>query len=401
VVRPERQTKADLAAGALIIVIVLVGAVVLWLQSDARATVSDTAPPAVANARPPTAVPATLNEVWRAHSPATPAPVVAGPAAVTGDGNAVLGRDPATGQVRWRYERDIPLCTVGAEWHRAIAVYRKSSNCSEVTSLQGSTGERGPQRNSDAEFDTRLLSDGTYVTATGRNLVETWRSDLVRTQQYGIPPAIRNSNNNLPRPQCKYSSAAVGNDRLGLIEKCPDESGDRVTMIKARPQDDEKPEEVLSTGVGSSEASVVTVTDERVAVVLRDRSELVVYNTSGSVVGQFPVRLADPGFTGNMRVEATSGQRTIYWHTGVDTVALDSATLSPLWTAPDTLGPGAVFGGHLLLPVQGGLAVHNPANGARERVIPVDRQGFRGSVALKPVGDVVLEQRGDTLVALR
>ncbi|MER6991744.1 hypothetical protein ABT337_15895 [Saccharopolyspora hirsuta] len=401
VVRPERLTRTDLVVVALIAVAVVVTGTVLWFNSDARATVSEVA--AQPLPEPPAAegVPATLTEAWRAPSPATPVPVVAGPAAVTGAGNEVLGRDPLTGEVAWRYARDIPLCTVGGEWDRAIAVFRKSLNCSETTSLRGPTGVRGPQRNGDAELGTQLLSDGTYVTATGQRTFESWRSDLVRTQQFGIPPAIKNPDNNMKRPDCTYSSIAVGDERTAVVENCPRELG-RITVVKTKPEDDEKPEEVLSVGLGSASAGVVAVTDKHVAVVERDHSAVVVLDSSGREVAHYPVRVGTPDFRANVQVEATTTTADrIYWHTGADTVALDPATLTPLWTAPDTLGPGVGFGGKLLVPVPEGLAVLDPATGARERVIPVDRAGHTGPVQLNAVGPVVLEQRGDTLVALR
>lgn len=414
-VRPERRTGADLVAVVVIVLSVLAGSGVIWFFSDARATVSQPASGPAPELREPATVPARLAEAWRAPSAATPEPVVAGPTAVTAQGSEVVGRNPVTGEVRWRYARDIPLCTVGAEWGRAIAVYRKSTNCSEVTSLTGASGERGPQRNSDVGFGTRLLSDGTYVTATGRQLFVTWRSDLVRTQQYGIPTAIKVPDNNLRRPNCEYASVAVGDGRVGVIEECPQAAHDRITVIKAEPEDSEQPEEVFTTLLGGSRASVVAVNDQRVAVLLRERSELVVFDYETGRVGTFPVdvaaRVASPG---GVRIEPTTlaegvvrerGGRTVegavYWHTGRGTVALDPVGLTPLWNVPGTLGTGTVLAGKLLLPVPGGVAVHDPVTGKRLRVIPVDRGDDHGSVRLNSVGRVVLEQRGDTLVALR
>ncbi|WP_237710505.1 hypothetical protein [Saccharopolyspora spinosa] len=399
-VRPERRTRTDLAVVALIAVAALVGGAVLWFNSDARATVSETAAQPIPEPPAATGVPPTLTEAWRATSPATPIPVVAGPAVVTGSGNEVLGHDPLTGQVAWRYARDLPLCTVGTEWDRAIAVFRKSENCSEVTSLRGPTGVRGPQRNSDAEFGTQLLADGTYVTATGQRSFESWRSDLVRTQQFGMPPAVKNPGNNLTRPECTYSSIGVGDERIGAVESCPGEQG-RITVLKTHPEDDEKPEEVFSVILGSTSAGIVAVNDKHVAVVLRDRSQVVVYNNNGSLVTTFPVRAGTPDLRANVQVESTAKGRRIYWHTGVDTIALDPGTLTPLWTAPDTLGPGVGFGGKLLVPVPGGLAVVDAVTGNPERVIPVDRGGYTGPIQLTTVGPMLLEQRGDTLVALR
>lgn len=400
-VRPERRTRGDLVAVALIVVAVLLGGVLVWITSDARATRSEVAerpPPAPTS---PAGVPPTLSEAWRAPSPSTPRPVVAGPSAVTGSGDEVVGRDPATGERRWSYARDLPLCTVGAEWGRAVAVHRKSHNCSEVTSLEGSTGKRGPQRNSDVDLGTQLLSDGRYVTASGRQVIESWRSDLVRTQQFGVPAAPKNPDNNLKRPECRHSSVAVGHGRVGLVESCPRESGERLTVIKAHPSSDEKPEEVFSVGVGSPESGAVAVNEQRAAAVSRETGQLQVYDDTGKNLGEFPVRTGAPAFRGSTANEATARGPQKYWFTGVDTVALDPDGLYPRWTVPDTLGPGAIFGGRLVVPVREGLAVHDPNTGARERVIPIDRQGYVGPVHLSSVGDVLLEQRGNTLVALR
>ena len=399
--RPERRTRGDLIAVALIVVAVLVGGVLVWLNSDARATRSEVAerpPPPPAS---PGAVPQTLSEAWREPSANTPRPVVAGPSVVTGSGSRVAGRDPATGAVRWSYDRDLPLCTVGAEWGRAVAVHRKAHNCSEVTTLEGATGKRGPQRNSDADLGAQLISDGHYVTASGRGIIESWRSDLVRTQQFGVPAAPKNAGNNLKRPQCQHSSMAVGHGRVGLIENCPRESGDRLTVIKTQPRSDEKPDEVFSVGVGSPEAGVAAVTEQRAAVVTRDNGQLRVYDDSGKDLGSFPVRTGPPAFRGSTANEATEQGPRTYWYTGADTVALDPEGLYPRWTVPDTLGPGTVFGGRLVVPVREGLAVHDPNTGARERVIPIDRQDYEGPIHLGSVGDTLLEQRGNTLVALR
>lgn len=476
-VRPERRTRSDLVGVALILVAAVAAGTLVWLRSDARATESDPAPRPATTELAPAQAPDALHEVWRARSPATPQPVVAGPSAVTAEGGEVLGHDPATGRELWRYSRDLPLCTVGAEWSRALAVYRKSQNCSEVSSLQGSTGVRGPARNSDAEFGTRLLSDGTYVTATGSRVINTWRSDLVRTQQYGIMPALKNPDNNLHRKGCDYGSTAVGNGRIAVIESCPNEANKRLTVLKAHPEDNEKPEEVFSTIVGGSDATAVAVTSSRSAVFLRDQNRLVVYNNStGSVQEQFPMSAAgtrsppdgvaataddrlwtislrpdvpqrertarslaaalsrfDPGITEQSvlaglatatpqrpyrlislddqqykqvedRVRGIGGAEVsglMYWHTGNTAVSLDVATLAPMWTLPDALGPGALFGGKLLVPVRDGIAVLDRNRGTRERVIPVDRQGWQGPVSLDSAGSTLLEQRGPALVALR
>src|SRR5207248_342680 len=54
----------------------------------------------------------------------------------------------------------------------------------------------------------------------------------------------------------------------------------------------------------------------------------------------------------------------------------------------------------LVLPVPGALAVLDTTNGEQIGALPVDRGGYRGPVDTAGSGEVVLEQRGDTVVAL-
>ncbi|SFT74580.1 hypothetical protein SAMN04487904_10773 [Actinopolyspora lacussalsi subsp. righensis] len=401
-VRPERRTKSDIAVTLLLTVAVLSGAGTLWWFSSARATELHTADRPIEPVPSARTVPEDLNPVWRAPSSATPHPVVAGPAVVTGNDGAVVGRDPATGEIRWRYSRERELCTVGSEWGNAIAVYRTAHHCSAVTTLHGSDGERGPQRNSDVGFGTRLLSDGSYVTATGQRLFETWRSDMVRTQQYGTPTDIKNPDNNLSRPNCDYSATAVGDRRVAVIAECAGSARDRLTVLRANPEDGEQPEEVMTTLLGGERAGVVAVNRERVAVVLRDSATLVIYDMSGKRRASYDVRLgATPDRGSAVRVEATSGSAGTYWYTGRDTIALDESTLRPRWTVRETLGTPAAMAEDLLVPVEGGLAVHDSAAGEKLGEIPIDRKSTTAPVRVATVGNVVLEQRGDTVFAYR
>jgi hypothetical protein len=62
------------------------------------------------------------------------------------------------------------------------------------------------------------------------------------------------------------------------------------------------------------------------------------------------------------------------------------------------VGPATMMAGRLLVPVAEGLAVHNPADGVRERVIQLAHPAGTGPVVPAVSGPVVIEQRGDTLV---
>src|SRR5205807_2207446 len=136
-----------------------------------------------------------------------------GTAVVTASGGELDGRDPLTGQVRWRYSRDLPLCTATTAWSRALALYRKDgvngeTGCSEVIGLDAETGRREAQRTGSAPLGTGLVFDGSYVTAYGPTLLNTWRDDLVETVEYGKVPALVNPDKQ-PRVGCTYGSVTA------------------------------------------------------------------------------------------------------------------------------------------------------------------------------------------------
>ncbi|PPK66790.1 hypothetical protein CLV40_109175 [Actinokineospora auranticolor] len=407
--------------------LLIVWAVVTWRTSDLRATTSETAPGAPLTPAAPVEFPLSLGEVWRAESPATPVPAVTGPTVVTAGGNEVQGRDPRTGDVRWRYARDLTLCTVAPidtvppqrlEVPRnVIALYgtdggllpagdsRVGGGCSEATSLDGGTGARAAARHLDSEFGTRLFGDGDHVTSTGARFVINMRSDLVTASYYGTRPTIVWSRPNL-RKGCAYGSMGLWGGRAGVIERCPGEAGDRLTVYRVQTapgKDPDEVEEVFSLLTGPS-ARLVAMTDSHIAIALPDPARVVVFDQAGQQVGEYPVQVPD----GELRADPPGrvvsgflGGSAFYWHTGTVTVALSRDDLRPLWRVEGALGAGVEFAGRLLVPRAGELAVVDPVSGAVGGRFPVDRGDHTGPVAMSTIGPIVLEQRGSTLVALR
>jgi hypothetical protein len=383
--------------------------VVLWATSDAAGTSSRPADEPIVAPPAATGVPEGVAEVWRAPSGATALPVVAGPAVVTGDGGRVVGRDAATGEERWSYERDRPLCTVAAGFPRAddgrgrvLALYAEGSDwCSELTALRPDTGARAAAGNPDVRPGTRLVASESSVLATGERYLEVMRSDLVKTLEYGdVPVPVQVGEQ--PRPDCTHASHALGSGRLGIVERCPGEGSDRLTLAAADgDKGAEEPQVDFSVLLPGTGAVVVAVSAERVAVALPGPSRLLVYDHSGRQVGEHPLDapesdLADP--PGGVVATTTRDHRVTWW-TGSHTVALDGGELSPLWNAPDTLGPAVGYADAVLVPVAGGLRVLDPATGAELRTIAVERPP--GPVRLEALGEMLLEQRGGELVALR
>lgn len=403
--RPERRTRADLIAAALLTVAVLVAGTTLWWTSDIRGTTLRTADgpggTGIGSAPGPATIPPSLAEAWRAPSPATGRPVLRGTVAVTGSGGEVAGRDLAGGEVRWSYRRDLPLCTVASGFDRVLAVHRRDGYCSEVTLLQPGDGSRAAQRTGPIEAPTELLAGPSTVAAVGDRYLEVWRSDLVRTLVYGALPApVRPGAQ--PRPDCTHGSGALTDGRLAIIERCPGESADRLTLQQADPDEPDEPEVVASVLLPGQGATVVALTPARVAVALPDPARLVVLDASAKPLAEYPLDVPPADLERvSGAAELTSGPGGLFWFSGSATVSLDPTELRPRWTLPGTLGPGALLAGRLLVPVPGALAVLEIATGRATGTLPVDRGGFAGPVAVAATGDVVLEQRGDELVALR
>jgi hypothetical protein len=401
---PERRTRRDLTAAAVLVLAVLAVSTALWWTSDARRTTLITAsgPSPDAGTAATGQLPSALVEAWRAPSPATPVPVVRGGTVVTGAGGMLSGRDLRSSAVRWSYRRDRPLCTVATAFGQVVAVYQRGETCSEVTVLDWSSGRRGPQRTGPVEAPTRLVAAGNQVAASGLHYLEVWRSDLVRTLTYGLlatpaQPATQ------PRPDCLHGSLALHGGRLAVVEQCPGERV-RLTVQSSDPKEPDQPEVIFSTLLPGQQARVVALTGDRVGIALPDPARLVVLDGQGKTVAEYPLAVPDAALRSNPPgglVDLTETATGLYWFTGSVTVALDTDELRPRWTFPGSLGAGTEVAGRLLVPVPGALAVLEPRTGEQIGALPVDRGGYRGPVETASSGDVVLEQRGDTLIALR
>lgn len=400
---PERRRRGDLVAAAVLVAALAGAAVAVGLSSDVAGTAYRPADAPITAPPVATGVPTGFAVAWSTPSAGTPTPVVAGPAVVTADDDTVVGRDARTGVERWSYRRDVPLCTVGTAFPgiaegRVLALYANDSGpvgpgdgpyCSELTMLRADTGERVGARNPDTRPGTRLTADDTYALAAGEDHLEVLRSDLVRTLEYGAVPAQEQVGRQ-PRPDCGHRSAVVGGGLVGVVERCPGESGDRLTVLAADGEDgSEQPEEKYSVLLPGSGAAVVALTDERAAVTLGGR--LLVFDVAGAQV----VR---PALDGPVCDDPDAAPRFV--RVGSSVLALDPCTLAPRWTLPDTLGDPVGYGVDLLVPVPGGLRVVDAGDGTAGRVLPVDRPDPAAPVALAVQGEVLLEQRGADLVAL-
>ena len=405
-VRPERRTKGDILAAAAIAVVVAATASLIWWTSDARATVSRPAGVPAPTPTPAREVPAALKQLWTAASPATTAPVVVSGTVATGDGRRVDGRDPGTGQVRWSYARDSDLCGVSWIYHLAVAVYKDDRGCGQVSTLDGTTGRRGPARSGYADPRVRLSSDGTTVLSAGVTRLELWRSDMVRMLAYGetdarVKPSARGLHSG-----CRLVSAAASSSAVSVLESCANQADLRLVLLRPGKEDDEPQQHVVAEpGIGANSGAVVlAVWENNTAVYLPGSSgaqpRVDVVDDTGTTVSS--TLLPKPPST--LAAVSQAGSLVTWW-TGDSLMVFEASSLTLRYTiaAGETtapLGPGVMMAGRLLVPVTGAIGVYDPVSGANERYIPVNRAPSGSAVVPAVSGSRVFEQRGDTVVAL-
>lgn len=402
-VRPERRTKADILAAATIAVIVAVVAALIWWTSDFRATISRPAAspaPAPIQARE---VPAELHQLWTAPSPGTPVPVAVGGTVTTAVGREVQGRDPGTGQVLWSYSRDTDLCGVTWVYRYTVAVYRDGRGCGQVSTIDGSTGRRGPSRSSYADPQVRLSTDGTTVLSAGNTRLEMWRSDMVRMMAYGETDARVKPVNRGLHSGCKLESAAASSSAVAVLESCANQADLRLILLRPGKEDDEPQQQAVQEGGvrPGTGARVLAVAQNRTAVYLpTPKPRVDVVDETGTTVSSTLL----PGPPSESGVVSQSGSLVTWW-TGDSLLVFDASTLIQRYTiaAGETaapLGPGVMMAGQLLVPVTNAIGVYDPVSGESSRFIPVQRQPSSSPVIPVVAGSRVIEQRGDTVVAL-
>lgn len=410
-VKPERRTRTDIVVALAIAAVVAVAAAAIWWTSDARATVSHPAATPSNSVPPAHEVPATLKQLWTAPSAATTVPVLASGTVVTGEGRTVEGRDPATGQIRWTYARDLELCGVSWIYQYAVAVYPDVRGCGQVTAIDMGTGRRGATRSGYADDHVELSSDGTTVLAAGKTRLEMWRSDMVRVLGYGEVDARVKPNQVGVGKGCAMLSAAASSAAVSVLQSCPGEADVRLTLLRPGKDDDEPDlRDVPQQGVSpSSGARVLAVSDTTTAVYLPTPTPRVsVVDEAGTELSSTPV--PEPPSSAGVTAQGTVSRAgdLITWWTGNSVMVFAADKLAYKYTIPASgpavpLGPGTMMAAKLLVPVTGGLGVYDSGTGAPERVIAFTRPAMDSGVAVivpAVIGTTVIEQRGRTLVAL-
>ena len=376
--------------------------------------------------------------------------------AVTGQRRWSYGRSNLPLCAAGSGDTDAEGAKVGGKVRGIVTIYEKNGLCSQIQALDPVTGERTYARTSPGQTGGSLVFGGPYGGWLGPTLLELWRNDLVRTFQYGDQPSPTNPGTR--HLGCTFSDVAVTGDQVATVEHC-DDSGPNAQLVlnwsDPGPHDEKQnqfehtPRATIDTG--SPAALLVGITDDRAAVLVSAPiPAVVVYDADGTESSLTPVdipvadivgatgvtravtvegfRVGDPDTTryslvgdhllavseGRASVTVTvtptpttpaegsesTGESSAPASTAPETKSETRKDLAVDWVAGDALGLPAVVGGTVLLPVADGLAVLDDA-GAATSTVAVDRGGYDGVVDAAAVGEMVIETRGDTVVALR
>ncbi|WP_197466735.1 PQQ-binding-like beta-propeller repeat protein [Tsukamurella pseudospumae] len=410
-VKPERRTGVDLAVSAVIVIVVIVAGFVAWNAGSAGKAVSETAPAPSTVPGSLIELPAALHEAWTTEADR---PVLAlGGTVVTARGGEVAGHDPATGKRTWRYARgDTQVCGLTANAGLVLAFYRDVRGCGEVMALDPVTGQRRASRSGREDHEVTLTGDGNYAIVQGPTRVDVFRSDLVRTVEYGKPDVPVNPGVQ-PRSGCTIGSALPSGASITVLETCPTEPYPRLTVIGASPKEASEPQEtssVVASALGSSEPvdgdrpRLVTAAAAGAVAYLPAQdgrsARVVTVDLQGRELRSVDVTTPAGGAPRDVPVVTEAGIASFF--TGTSTVVVDAPSLVAEMVIPGTLGPGAVVGGQIVVPGPTSLTAYDLNSRTLVRSTPVARPGYStGPVLLTLASDALVSQWGETVQAYR
>lgn len=403
---PLRRRRGDLVATAVITLVAVVAVVGAWLTAPVRSAHLEAAEHPATQPGELSSVPATVTEVFspdRRELPGVDRPVVAAGLVIAHDDHGVRALDAAGAKV-WSYTRnDREVCSLAEAWDKVVVTFRSNVGCGDVVALDAATGQYSGTRSSINDDSVLPLVSNDRVGVVGPSRLDLWRSDLVRTVEYGDVEAKQEPNLQ-PHGDCEITSALTRTQLLAVTEICPDDPDHAMLrLMDATPEESRTPEIHSSVALPSPRARLVAIGQDAAAIYSPGTSpELLSYSREGAQlnrteVARSPLMDSAEGIyvppTADLPHHMTffDGQRLLLLKP--DTLELDSVI-------EGALGTGAGVGGRALVPVAGGIAVVDWASGETERVIPVDRGDLDGPVHLAVAGGILVESRGDTLTAL-
>lgn len=403
---PLRRRRRDLLATGAITVLAATAVGGAWLSAPVRTAHSD--PAAQPNAAAPelTQVPEVLAESFSADNfvlPGNYLPVVASDLTIAHDSHTARALDN-TGKQVWSYSRsDLEICSLSHAWDKVVVTYRSGIGCGEVVALDSATGQYAGTRSSVNDGQPFPLSSNDRVGVAGPSRLELWRSDLVRTVEYGRVEAKQEPGLQ-PHEGCEITSALTRTELLAVTEICPDDPDHAVLrLMNATPEESRTPEIHASVTLASPHARLVAIGQNSAAIYAPGSSpELVSYSSDGNELSRVPVEpspLMDEAH-GVFIPPTADLPHHMTWYDGSRLYLLEPDTLHISHVLEGVSGTGVGVGDTVLVPVTDGLVEVDWVSGQVQRTLPVDRKGYDGPVHLNVAGGAIVESRGSIVAGL-
>lgn len=423
---PERRSRTDIIATAVIVAGLALGGAGVWLGSDAHSVqhhVADGEPKEIATSSEE--LPRDVRQLWTAKTQGEDLVADRG-GVVAIEGTKVKMLEMNSGQQRWSYDKGEDVCTVMRGWDKTTMVFRGPKGCGQAVSLDSSTGQYWSTRDALAPDEVNAINGEDIIGTVSGSRVELWRSDLVRTVEVGKPfTPVKVGKQEYTK--CTFTSAATAGHLLATMQACPKkngrdddgansathkaESGKKIVrLLNTTPEDSDAPETWHTFRVPAG-SELVAASEYRAAIAIppqeKKAGRIQVLSKEGDF-HNFPVDVgteipdrASRNNTALYRPQVVRTKAMTGWFNGRALVALNPETLRPMWSLPDALGAGVAVRDKVAVPIRNkGIAIVNPATGKVERTIAVDRGGYEGSVELAFSGHTFMEKRGDQLIGL-
>ena len=396
--RPLRRTRGDLIATGVITAVSAGLLATAFFTAPIRSSELTPAAEQQEDYGQLAVVPESLTESFRLpDSSPNSAPLVVNGLIITYNDHTITATSPE-GDTAWTYTRDKELCTLAGAWDKVVADYRGNGGCGDVVGIDAKTGEYASTRSAPGPDQVANVSSNDRVGYVSSQHVELWRSDLVRTVEYGTIEAPQEPD--MQPNECPITSALTRTELLAVTEVC--DGGTFLRFQNATPEDSRSPEMNGSVELPEG-AYLVGISQDAAAIYDPQSSEVRSYNKDGkelkvSEVPELPEPEQLDDATRILPVHDLPHHMT--YHVGDYLLLLDPAELNVTGVFQGAKGTGFAADDRLLYASDSGVAVINWDKNSVEKIIPVDRGDYNGPISIDSAGATVVEKRGDEIVAL-
>ncbi|WP_408924515.1 hypothetical protein ACKFRU_01650 [Corynebacterium tuberculostearicum] len=402
-----RSTPADWKATGIIAVVcaIAVGGAAITANIN-QAHLSQAAVPGDKDAPALADVPEALHESFSLPNEPVPGQyraVSAHGLTITHADHTLTATNP-DGSEAWTYERtDADLCSLSTAWDKIVASYKTGVGCGDTVAISAATGEYDSTRSAVNSEEVVPVSSNDRVGTVSTDRIDLWRSDLVRTVEYGDVEAKQEPDKQ-PHEDCTISSALTRTENLALTESCPDKPG--ATWLRFQdttPDDSREPDIAADVDIAIDGARLVAV-GQKAAAVYRPGPNPTIesYDNKGEKLDSTsaePSPDIDAGASPFAPATADLPHH-MTWFDGSRLYLFKPSDLAVDHVVEDAIGTPIAVDEHMLVPTQEGIAVMDWSTGKTLRTIPVDRGSYHGPVYLTLAGDTIVETRGDQVVGL-